>query len=600
MLKTHIVVCLFMSMFTSVCFAQSLPSEISNAIAQYQPAEMLPSDMRSYATLHESFTSLGTLELTGENQVVLSCIEVPDKANQLQLKAIVTGTIHKGDTLLILLKAKAIEYDSKYDSGILHLNMERLQKWTKSLGYTTKVTQENRWITIPFKSRENFAPNEAQVTIPIGFYKQKIQISDLRLLNFGTQIQVDELFKEQYQYEGSQANAPWREQAAVQIEKCRKALLKIQVVDQQGKPIINAKVHVQMQRHAFGFGTAVNEWRLMGTEKDDAIYRQKFLELFNRATPETHLKWKSWVAPDRKVRSYKAIQWLKDHNIAIRGHTLVWPSWSKSPKFVKEKYQADPKGLRQVTLDHINDLASAFKGQLVEWDVANEIHNNRDFLDALGDEEVDRWFKAVRKIEPDLPLYLNDFGIIQGNAGYNLVKQDSYYQIIKQMQQRETPIDGVGFQAHFRLHAVTSPIRTWEILDRYEKLGLKLAITEYDLAWVSEAFQAQYLTDFMTATFAHPAVNQFVMWGFWDGSHWREDGGMYAKDWREKPSLKAYKNLVFKKWWTDLTLPTDKQGTVTTRGFLGDYKITVNVGGKTREWELKLTKDAKPIALIMP
>ena len=168
------------------------------------------------------------------------------------------------------------------------------------------------------------------------------------------------------------------------------------------------------------------------------------------------------------------------------------------------------------------------------------------------------------------------------------------------MQDRGTPIDGVGFQCHFRLHAVTSPKRTWEILDRYAELGLKLAVTEYDLAWVSEAFQAQFLNDFMTATFAHPAVNQFVMWGFWDGSHWREDGGMYAKDWREKPSLKAYKNLVFKKWWTDLTLPTNKQGIMTTRGFLGDYKIKVTAEGKTVEFDLKLAKDAKPIELIMP
>ena len=52
--------------------------------------------------------------------------------------------------------------------------------------------------------------------------------------------------------------------------------------------------------------------------------------------------------------------------------------------------------------------------------------------------------------------------------------------------------------------------------------------------------------------------------------------------------------------WTDLTLPTNKQGIMTTRGFLGDYKIKVTAEGKTVEFDLKLAKDAKPIELIMP
>ena len=70
----------------------------------------------------------------------------------------------------------------------------------------------------------------------------------------------------------------------------------------------------------------------------------------------------------------------------MRGHTLVWPSWSKSPNSIKAKFEKDPNGLRQVILDYIDELAGAFKGQLVEWDVANEVH------------------KALKRLNPKYPI----------------------------------------------------------------------------------------------------------------------------------------------------------------------------------------------------
>lgn len=295
----------------------------------------------------------------------------------------------------------------------------------------------------------------------------------------------------------------------------------------------------------------------------------------------------------------QTLDWLNDRDIPVRGHTLVWPSWNKSPAFIKD-LQDDPQGLRAAIESHIREIMTACQGKVVEWDVVNEVHNNRDLLDVLGDEQMDEWFRLAREIEPQLPLFINDFGILQGSAGYELAKQESYYQLVKGMLDRGVPLDGIGFQSHFRLYAVTPPTRVWEILDRYAALGLKLGITEYDFAWVSEAFQAQYLKDYMTACFAHPSVNQFVMWGFWDGSHWREDGGMFALDWREKPSLDVYMDLVFNQWWTDENKVTDAQGHIQTRGFLGEYKLTVTANGNTVIQTLSLPKDGSSLQIVMP
>ena len=54
-------------------------------------------------------------------------------------------------------------------------------------------------------------------------------------------------------YEGREADAPWRKQAGARIEQIRKAPLKVCVVDDAGNPIRGATVHISQRRHAFGY-----------------------------------------------------------------------------------------------------------------------------------------------------------------------------------------------------------------------------------------------------------------------------------------------------------------------------------------------------------
>lgn len=600
MVRTGIFTLILIGIVTSLTQAQELPSQIQRAIEQYQPQSLLPDYALSKARLQKNNPAIGSVTHTQSGVVELTCDKSPESVIDLQLVVSVPTMIHKGDTLLLIVKAQSLSLDPAYDFGLVFLNFERNVKWTKSLGYTAKLNNKPKWLAIPFTAREDFPADEGRLTFPIGFFPQTLKLSELRLLNFGKQIAVDDLSTEQYQYEGYAPDAAWRTEAANSIEKNRKAPIKLTIVNAQGKPIRNDAVHIQMQRHAFAFGTAVNEWKFVGDDPDQVIYKQKIDKLFNTAAMESCLKWKSWLRSGNQQRVEATMQWLADHDIDIRGHTMVWPSWKKSPDALLEQLKADPQFLRQQVFSYIREVGNYCKGRVVEWDVVNEVHSNHDYLDMLGDQEIDKWFHAARSVDRDVPLLINEFGIIQGKGGYELPKQDKHFQLVKGMLDRGVPIDALGFQSHFRLYSVTPPKRVWEILDRYAKLDLKLGITEYDLAWVDEAFQARYLHDFMTACFAHPSVNQFVMWGFWDGSHWREDGGMFAKDWREKPSLNVYKDLVFNQWWTDQTIETDAQGQIQARGFLGEYKLTFKVNGKTVTRMLSLPKQGSEITIAVP
>ncbi|MFG0250949.1 MAG: endo-1,4-beta-xylanase [Phycisphaeraceae bacterium JB051] len=600
MIKASVFTFLLGMAISSFSYAQSLPQPIQQAIDKFKPQAMLPQDALDHARLQQNAEGLGKVTFPEKGVVELVCEKTSSQVIDLQLVVNVPKAMQKGDTLLLVVKAQSIEHDRRCDFGLLFLNFERDVKWTKSLGYQVKLSKEPKLLAIPFQLREDTPAGEGRLTFPIGYFPQTLRLSELQLYNFGKQIAVDDLSIKQYAYEGHEPDAAWRKEAAKRIEQYRKAPLVVTVVDAQGQPLKDAAVHVQMQRHAFAFGTAVNEWKFVGDDSDRRIYKQKVAELFNTATLETGLKWLSWYRQGNRQRLDATMQWLADHDIAVRGHTMVWPSWKKSPKTLVEKLKADPQYLREQVLAYIEQVGQLCKDRVVEWDVLNEVHNNHDYLDVLGEEEIDTWFAKAREVDSDAPLFINEFGVMQGKGGYSLLKQDKHYQLIKRLLDRGVGIDGIGFQSHFRLYAVTPPKRVWEILDRYAQLGLKIGITEYDLAWVSEDFQAQYLHDFMLATFAHPSVNQFIMWGFWDGSHWREDGGMFAKDWREKPSLVVYKDLVFKQWWTDENKTTDSDGQIQTRGFLGQYQLTISAHGKSVTQRLTLPQQGSALTVVLP
>jgi hypothetical protein len=86
--------------------------------------------------------------------------------------------------------------------------------------------------------------------------------------------------------------------------------------------------------------------------------------------------------------------------------------------------------------------------------------------------------------------------------------------------------------------------------------------------------QAEYTRDVMTMIFSHPKFTDFLMWGFWERSHWLPAGAMYRADWSSKPNALVYNDLVFREWWTNEAGVADAAGRFTARGFKGAYNVT--------------------------
>jgi endo-1,4-beta-xylanase len=387
-------------------------------------------------------------------------------------------------------------------------------------------------------------------------------------------------------YPGRSGDAPWRKAALRRIEKVRKADLVVRVTDAGGKPLPGARVNAAMTRHAFGFGTAINHWKLFD-ERDPAgreKYRAAVRKHFNKAVIENGHKWNhwGWENPESRKLTLAAVKWLRDAGIEVRGHCILWPSWRHMPKRVKG-LAGDKEALRAEIRKRIADVVTANKSTLTEWDVVNEANTNHDVMDILGREAMIEWFQLARKADPSVQLFLNDYSILNGRHVPGCERW------VRMLLDGGAPIGGIGIQGHLGAGSVP-PEEMLKVLDRMAKLGLPLEITELDAFTADRELQADYLRDVLIVMFSHPAVEGVIMWGFWDGAHWKRNALLYNRDWTLKPSGAEWDRLIFKAWWTKAGGSSDAKGGCTLRGFLGEYEVTASHAGKSRTVKTALGK----------
>ncbi len=453
-------------------------------------------------------------------------------------------------------------------------------------------------IQFPFALTRAYNKGDVEIYFTLGLRQQTVEIGGIELVDFGTTKKVAELPFTKLGYPGSEPNARWRKTAEAQIEKIRKSDLTVLVKDKNGKPVRGAEVSVRMQKHAFPFGTAVSGAAFSGvriTPENLAIYKQHIPQLFNFSVMENETKWPQWANEASRPATITTIDWLRENGLQVRGHNLVWPSWNNTNVKAAQDARNDPAALAKVILDHIAETTAALSGRVVNWDVLNEPFTNHDFMDILGRHAMVDWFNAARAGDPKARLYVNDFSILSGE---DKAHQDDYAATIQYLIGQGAPLDGIGLQSHFPAR-VTPIEEVLKRLDRFAAFGKDLEITEFDIDTADEATQADYTRDFMTVAFSNPSVKAFVMWGFWEGAHWRPNGAMFRRDWSLKPNGEVYKDLVFKQWWTNADGKTGAQGTYRTRGFLGDYEVNVKAGASSKTQHVSLAREGATVECVL-
>lgn len=364
-----------------------------------------------------------------------------------------------------------------------------------------------------------------------------------------------------------------------------------------------AEVRVEQLRHEFWFGAALTN-QAFGS-RQNAEERQRYLDIFranfNAAVTENALKWHS-MEPKQGQVDYTIVdamlQWTEAHQIPLRGHNVFWGVSARVQPWLKA---LDDDTLRATLQARALDIARRYRGRFAEYDLNNEMLHGNFYEQRLGPDITRQMAAWMRQEDPAAVLYLNDYDITTGRRIRDYAAQ------IRTLLAQGVAVHGIGVQGH--LHGDTfDPVALQQSLDQLAEFGLPIRITEFNfpgqrskyynkrdvtLSPEEEEAKAKALTDFYRICFAHPAVTGIMMWGFWEGANWIPVSSLFRRDWSPTPAAIAYRDLVYREWWTSWRGQADAQGRCTVPAFFGRHKVTAGA----REVVVEL-KRADPTARV--
>ncbi|MFB6136423.1 MAG: endo-1,4-beta-xylanase [Halobacteriaceae archaeon] len=270
----------------------------------------------------------------------------------------------------------------------------------------------------------------------------------------------------------------------------------------------------------FHVGSAVN-----GHLDDDGRYRETLAREFDAATPEGAMKWAA-LRPSRETfafdRADRIAAFADEHDMYLRGHTLVWhhavPTWLREGEFSGAELDA-------LLREHVETVAGRYRDDVDAWDVVNEpvtAGGLRETLwkRGLGEGYVERALRLADEAAPDTPLFLNEYGVARPNA-----KFDALYDLAAGLLDAGAPLDGVGVQLHTTVDTAPTPAQFREVVRRFGDLGLDVHVTEMDVGlYTTEPGelerQAAVYAGVLETCLEEPNCESFVTWGFTDRYTW--------------------------------------------------------------------------------
>jgi GH35 family endo-1,4-beta-xylanase len=514
----------------------------------------------------------------------IATLRLAPPPNSVRLVALLGAPVAAGDVALIRLEARATRVTHETAEASVAVTVQNHGGVFMRCAETCfAVGSSWRDLHLPFRFPRDCPAGTVEFVLGFGYHEQTVELRHVSVSHYGSSLSLDDLPRTRVTYAGREPDAPWRAAAEARIRVHRQGDLLVRVHDASGQPVPGARVELSLLRHAYEFGTCVPLKFISDPSPDCIRYREVFLDLFNAACPENDLKWARWISSGPlsigREATIAALQWLREHEIAVRGHVFLWPSWKHLPAhIVRLRDTTGDIAIPDLIRSHISDIAWATRGLVKEWDVVNEPFNHNDLMTRFGDGIMADWFHTARATLPDVPLYLNDWGTHDIDSDPAHVEH--FTRTARRLLKQHAPLGGLGLQSH--IGGIPCPPESLlKTLDHYAAtLGLPVRTTEFDMAALDEELQADYLRDFYTAVFSHPSTVGIQMWGFWAGEHWWPAAALFRQDWSEKPNARALRTLLKSTWHTAYTGETSREGTCSTRGFYGTYELKVSAPGR--------------------
>ncbi len=534
-------------------------------------------DVRGEGALEVSvFATAGKAEdLTPGKRITIT---QPDaaKAYTAQFTASVAEGIAKNERVLGIIKARVV---GSAESGEVLAKLQLRTAPYTSFSNTIGVDIHPEWMEQPvtFVASEDIPAGKAAVVLLCGQKEQSIEVESIRVLKYPATTDVSSFPRAKLtkrSYPGRELDAPWRKAALERIEQYRKADLSMIVMGDDGKPVANTEVKLTLHRHAFEFGSAVVAKRFSSESEDDKRYREIIDRLFSIVVFENDLKDGNW-SPDfdekrkaqRNAELDQAFAWLAERHIPVRGHYLMQVATPFNLHDVK-----DSTVIRERTLASVKERLEFVKDRVIEWDVINHpiAWNGADMLNKRPRlEQLDREVFTLARSLTQLPFCVNEDQVFRPGP-----QCDDTLKYIQALNEAGLTVYGLGNQAHFHESYLPSPEHLLAVTDRFAEVVPHQCITEYDIMTTEdEELAADYTRDVLIAAFSHPAYTSFLLWGFWEGSHWKPEAASWNKDWSIRKRGEVLEEWIGRRWHTEVTLKTNAKGRVKWRGFPGWYEV---------------------------
>jgi GH35 family endo-1,4-beta-xylanase len=422
---------------------------------------------------------------------------------------------------------------------------------------------------------------------------------------------------------GAQPDTGWTrdkimQTAAENVEQYRKSDASVQFVDQNGNPMAGMQVEVIQETQDFLFGAILFDlvWDREMTPEREKLLKERFAGLFNMAILPFY--WGSYEAIPGHPRwdlIEPALTWCLEQGMTCKGHPLGWTHQVGIPDEILDLSLEDAEMMLHA---RIIENVIGFRDRITLWDVVNEPvntvswelgHQDRSKEHRYGREIpvaeltgwVDRAYKTAYRANPDNQYILNEFRQIA-----DPVVRQRFHDFTEELLEKETPIHGLGLQAHEPRDEWYDPVDVWETLELYAQFGLPLHITEFspqsagapitggyrEGSWTPET-QAEFTEEMYRIWFGHPSVVSINWWGISDANSWLPGAGFLDEDLGSKPAYEVLKKLITEEWRTrDMQLRTDRNGTIRFRGFHGKYRlVATSPDGTSKRHEIHLTRE---------
>lgn len=433
------------------------------------------------------------------------------------------------------------------------------------------------------------------------------------------------------------------QKARKNIEKYRKRPVEIQVLDYTGNPRKNFKVEVVQKSHAFPFGDQNCTMDSIVRKGGEDLYRLKvyrklYGNVFNslNATcywterPYHDMNKTEEFQGEPQLDSFEeSVNWGNSENMLVKGHPLFWGVDKAIPQWVK-KYPYETQ-LKFIEV-RVRNLVAKYRGKIKMWDAINEAlwepalknlsKRHWPHIETMENivENIALILQWARSENPDAQYLINDYGLANeinpdlkdknGQVVNVQFQRKRYIELAQRLQENGTPVDALGLQSHSG--GWIAPAQQFEFYDQMTEAGLPLHITEYwahtdhlrskgkklvaedgdfvetDVAKKEKTYtdqeiaqiQADYVENYLTCAFGHPAIEAFFFWGFMGMAvKWSENSPSY----RLQPVYERVRKLICETWNTSEILTTNSDGKLKLNAFHGNYALRYNLENKIQK-----------------